>query len=172
MASFYNTMKVFNPEGRIFQMEYAFKAIQQFGQTSIAIKGKDSVVVCCAKKVPDKLIVPDSVTNIFSISDDCGAIIVGNMNDARYIVTLMRQQAADFKMKFSYCPPIHVVAQRVGQHLHKYSQYAGMRPFCVNITLVGCDEEKGPACYRIDPSGQVIGFTAVSTGTKEQEAMS
>ena len=102
MASFYNTMKVFNPEGRIFQMEYAFKAIQQFGQTSIAIKGKDSVVVCCAKKVPDKLIVPDSVTNIFSISDDCGAIIVGNMKDARYIVTLLSQQAKDFKMKFSY----------------------------------------------------------------------
>ena len=47
-----------------------------------------------------------------------------------------------------------------------------MRPFCVNITLVGCDEEFGPQCFRIDPSGQAIGYHAVSTGTKEQEAMS
>ena len=47
-----------------------------------------------------------------------------------------------------------------------------MRPFCVSITLVGCDEEFGPCCYRIDPSGQSIGFKAVSSGTKEQEAMS
>ena len=79
-------MKVFSPDGRIYQMEYAFKAISMAGMTSIAIKGKDSVVVCCQKKVPDKLIVPDSVSNIFSISDHCGAIIVGNMNDARYMI--------------------------------------------------------------------------------------
>ena len=47
-----------------------------------------------------------------------------------------------------------------------------MRPFCCNVTLVGCDEEFGPQVYRVDPSGQSIGFKAVSTGTKEQEAMS
>ena len=38
-----------------------------------------------------------------------------------------------------------------------------MRPFCIAVTLVGCDEEFGPRCYRI---------RAVATGTKEQEAMS
>jgi len=80
------TMKIFQPDGRIYQMEYAFKAIQMFSQTSIAVRGKDSVVVCCKKSVPDKLIVPSSVTNIFSLGDNIGAIIVGNMNDARYIV--------------------------------------------------------------------------------------
>ena len=61
---------------------------------------------------------------------------------------------------------------RMGQYLQKYSQYAGMRPFCVNITLVGCDDDKGPQLFRIDPSGQATGFRAVSTGSKEQEAMS
>ena len=165
-------MKVFSPDGRIYQMEYAFKAIQQAGMTSIALRGKDSVVVCCQRKVPDKLIVPESVTNIFNISDSCGAIVVGNMNDARYIITWLRQQAAEHKYKFSYEAPIHVIAKRLGGYLQKYSQYAGIRPFCVNITLVGCDEEFGPQCFRIDPSGQAIGFKAVSTGSKEQEAMS
>ena len=91
MASMEKMMKVFSPDGRIYQMEYAFKAIQQAGMTSIALRGKDSVVVCCQKKVPDKLIVAESVTNIFNISDACGAIIVGNMNDARYMVTWLRQ---------------------------------------------------------------------------------
>ena len=61
-----------------------------FSQTSIAVRGKDSVVVCCKKNVPDKLIVPDSVSNIFPLGDNIGAIIVGNMNDARYIVSFMR----------------------------------------------------------------------------------
>ena len=46
-----------------------------------------------------------------------------------------------------------------------------MRPFCVNTTLVGVDEEFGPQLFRVDPSGQSIGFKAVSTGPKEQEAV-
>ena len=114
-------MKIFAPDGRIYQMEYAFKAIQSFGQTSIAIRGKDSVVVCCQKKVPDKLIVPDSVTNVFSISEDIGVIMVGNMNDARFLVQYLRSIGAEYKMKFQYEIPVKVLATRMGQYLQKYS---------------------------------------------------
>jgi len=39
------------------------------------------------------------------------------------------------------------------------------------ITLVGCDEEFGPQVFKIDPSGSAIGFKALATGAKEQEAM-
>ena len=85
--SFEKLMKVFSPDGRIYQMEYAFKAIQTFGQTSIALRGNDSVVVCTQKKVPDRLIVADSITNIFNINDNIGAVIVGNMQDAKFVVT-------------------------------------------------------------------------------------
>ena len=41
----------------------------------------------------------------------------------------------------------------------------------MSVTLTGCDEEFGPQCFKVDPSGQVIGYKAVSAGTKEQEAM-
>ena len=40
------------------------------------------------------------------------------------------------------------------------------------VTLCGCDEEFGPQLYKIDPSGQSIGYKAVATGTKEQAATS
>ena len=63
------------------------------------------------------MIVPDSVSNIFSIADGIGAVIVGNMNDARVIVTQIRATAADFKNKFSYECPIAVLAQRMGARL-------------------------------------------------------
>ena len=135
--------------------------------TSVAIRGNDSVVVCTQKKVPDKLIVPDSVTNIYNISDGIGAVMVGNQNDARVMVTQIRQTAAEFKMKFSYEIPIAVLAQRLGANLQRYSQYAGIRPFCCMVTLVGCDEEFGPQVYKVDPSGSAIGYKALATGSKE-----
>jgi 20S proteasome subunit alpha 1 len=115
--SFDKVMKVFAPNGRIYQIEYAFKAAQSFGQTAIAVRGNDSVVVCTQKKVPDALIVPDSVTNIFNISDDIGAVIVGNMNDARFVVQWLRQQSAQYKMKFSYEMPVSVLASYLSAYL-------------------------------------------------------
>ena len=61
--------------------------------------------MCTQEKVPDKLIVPESVTNIYNIADGIGAVIVGNRNDARVMVTQIRATAAEFKMKFAYeCP--------------------------------------------------------------------
>jgi len=119
--SFEKLMKVFSPDGRIYQMEYAFKAIHMFGQTAIAVRGKDSVVVCTQHKVPDKLIVPTSISNIFNISDTIGTIIVGNMNDARFVVVWLRQQAAEHKFKFGYEVPVHVLAYRLSMYLQKYS---------------------------------------------------
>ena len=40
----------------------------------------------------------------------------------------------------------------------------------MTTTLVGCDEEWGPQLYKIDPSGNAVGYKATSTGAKEQEA--
>ena len=68
---------------------------------AIAVRGVDSVVVCTQKKVPDKLIVADSVTNMFNVADGIGAVVVGNMNDARVIIMMLRNEASQFKMKFS-----------------------------------------------------------------------
>jgi len=119
--SFEKLVKVFSPDGRIYQMEYAFKAISMYGQTSIAVKGNDTVVVCTQKKVPDKLIVAESVSNIHHISDNIGAVFVGNMNDARFLITWLRHNAAQFKFKNGYHIPVPVLAQKLGLHLQKFS---------------------------------------------------
>ena len=113
-------MKMFAGDGRIYQIEYAFKAAQSFGQTSIAIRGKDSVVVCTEKKVPDAMIVSDSVQHVFNVADDIGAVIVGNMNDARFVVQFLRMTAANFKFKWCYEIPVEVLANMLAAQMQKF----------------------------------------------------
>ena len=75
------------------------------------------MVVINKKTVPDKLIVPESVTNIFRIEDGIGAQCIGNMNDARFMVAKIRQTAAQFKFDNAYEIPVRVLAQRIGNEL-------------------------------------------------------
>ncbi len=106
-------LKLFSTDGRIYQVEYAFKAVHTFGLTSIAVRGTDTVVTCIQKKVPEKLIVPDSVTSTFNIIDSVGAVVVGNPNDARFMITRLRQECSEFKMKMGYEIPVRTLAEKL-----------------------------------------------------------
>lgn len=44
----------FSPDGRVFQIEYALKAVENSG-TAIALRGKDGVVFAVEKLVTSKL---------------------------------------------------------------------------------------------------------------------
>lgn len=57
--------------------EYAFKAINQGGMTSLGLKGKDSAVLITQKKIPDKLLDPGSVTHLHKITTNIGAVMTG-----------------------------------------------------------------------------------------------
>lgn len=67
-----------------FSIEYAFKAINQGGMTSIGVKGKDSAVVITQKKVPDKLLDPSSVSHLYKVTDHIGAVMTGMVGEARF----------------------------------------------------------------------------------------
>ncbi|KTW28749.1 proteasome core particle subunit alpha 1 [Pneumocystis jirovecii RU7] len=170
-AGYDRHITIFSPEGRLYQVEYAFKSVNLAGITSVAIKSKDCAVFISQKKIPDKLVDPESVTYIFRITENIGCLVTGQISDARASVNRARSEAADFRYKYGYEIPVDVLAKRIANINQVCTQRAAMRPLGISSIFIGIDDEKGPQVFKCDLAGYYAGYKATASGPKKQEAI-
>lgn len=168
-AGYDRHITIFSPEGRLFQVEYAFKATNQTNLNSMAIKGTNCSVIINQKKIFDKLLDPKTVSYIFPISRTIGMVANGPIPDARNAALRAKMEAAEFRYKYGYDMPCDVLAKRMANLSQIYTQRAYMRPLGIILTFVSVDEEMGPSIFKCDPAGYYMGYKATATGPKQQE---
>jgi len=170
-SSFDRALTVFSPEGRLYQVEYAFKAITSAGHTSIAVKSDNAAVFIGQRKVPDKLLDADSVTHIFQLSPKIGCIVTGRTADARAQVMRAQNEATQWRYKYGYEITPDMLARRIANINQVYTQRAAMRPYGIAMILIGMDAEFGPQIFKLDPAGYFVGYHGTASGAKQTEAM-
>lgn len=171
-SNYDHQITVFSPQGRLYQMEYAFKAATTAsGLTGVAVRGKDTCVVVTQKKIRDRLMDPKSVTNLFQITPRIGCLVTGIMADCKASIQRARMEAADFQYKYGYPIPVHVLARRIADIAQVNTQSASMRPLACVMLLVAVDDERGPQLFKVDCAGHYLPFFGTASGSKEQEAV-
>nr|CAD7598511.1 unnamed protein product [Timema genevievae] len=135
----------FSPDGRVFQVEYAQKAVENSG-TVIALRGKDGVVFAVEKLA-----------------------VSGLISDSRQIVETARSEASNYRAQYGTNIPLKYLNERVAMYMHAYTLYSAVRPFGCSIIL-GTYEQDGPVMYMIDPSGVSYGYFGCAVGKAKQAA--
>lgn len=162
---------IFSAEGRLYQVEYAQKAINQANTTTIGIKGEDCAIIITQKKVQDALIDESCVTHLYNITKNVGVCVTGLEADGRFKIMEARNKAVNWNYKYGYEMPADLLAKGMADINQFYTQNAYHRMLGVNMIFIGYDEEKDVChLYKTEPSGYYAGFRACTTGVKQIEA--
>ena len=100
---------IFSPEGSLYQVEYAIKAVSNCGILGIGLRGKDTVAFVAQRKVPDKLLDRSYVTSMYQITPKIGCLALGMVPDCKSVVMDLRNRAAKYKSKNGYDIPVRVL---------------------------------------------------------------
>lgn len=158
----------FSPDGRVFQVEYAQKAVENSG-TVIGIRGKNAVVFAVEKLVTSKLYEPHTNKRIFNIDQHIGMAVSGIISDARQIVDTARLEAANYRAQYGLGIPLKYLNDRVSMYMHAYTLYSAVRPYGCAVIL-SAYENGEPQMYMIEPSGVSYGYYGCAIGKAKQSA--
>jgi len=109
----------FSPDGRVFQVEYANKAVENSG-TAVGIRGKDGVVFGVEKLITSKLYETGDNKRILNIDKHVGAAVAGLNADARHLVSRAREEASSYRSSYGDPIPLKHLTDRVSGYVHAH----------------------------------------------------
>lgn len=153
---------VFDSEGRISQIEYAIKNVNNAG-TSIGMKCTDGILLIGLKnKLQDNFV--NRTEKIYKLNDDKYAVISGLFGDALQIITVIRKLIQDHYYEHGEEILLHTLASEVGLKLQYFTQNKNTRPFGASFILISRKENELMSC---DPTGATNRWNSKAFGLRE-----
>lgn len=158
----------FSPDGRIFQIEYAQKAVDSSG-TCIALRGNNGVVIAVEKLISSKLIQSTANQRILNADSHIGFAAAGIYPDAKALLRRAQEDASDYYLQYRAKVPPRFLAEQLAQYIHVYT-LGILRPFGCCSFLCSWDAQYGPQLFMVDPAGLVYGYHGWAVGKHRQAA--
>jgi 20S proteasome subunit alpha 7 len=152
----------FSPDGRVFQIEYADKAVEA-APTAIGIRCVDGVVLAVENLVPSKLLEENSNPRIHTLDRHLGCGHTGLIPDARQLVVRGRSESQDYRKKFGSSIPVPHLTNRLTSYVHAHTLYSSIRPFGCAVMIAGYDDD-GPHLFLVEPQGISYEYSATAIG--------
>ncbi len=170
-AAYDRAATMFSPDGRLYQVEYASKIVEQ-GTLGIGFIYDKGILFGADKKVSSSLILPESVEKLFLVDDHIAAISSGLVGDARRLIQIARQECQENQAYYGESIHIETLVKKIAAIMQVFTQYGGMRPFGVSFMFGGIDPNTGnKRLFETEPSGALAEYKAIAIGKNKKEAM-
>ena len=157
---------VFSPEGRMYQVEYARKAVEK-ASTAVGVVFAGGIVLVASRTI-QKLLVPESVEKISKIDDHIGIAACGILADSRVLVDYARVKSQVNRITYGEAIEVSALVKDICDRKQRFTQVGGIRPFGVSLLVAGHDSE--PHLFETDPSGTLREWRAHSVGRGAKES--
>ena len=174
------SVNTFSNQGRLYQVEYAMKAVEQ-GCTTLGIQLKDAIILGAEKKIASKLQIPSSIENIMKINENAICTYSGLRSDARALIETAQVEAANHWFKFNEPMPVEAISLAVcdmelsfaeKKKREKKDKERGVsRPYGVAVIIAGIDADGEPRLFKNDPSGNYVRYKACCIGQGGENGM-
>lgn len=151
MPTYDKAITIFAPDGNLFQVQYAFEAVNR-GSATVGLKGKDCVILAVEKKTTAALQDPHTIRKILQVDEHIMMTFAGLQADARVLVDKARLESQSFRFNFEDEPTLEYIARFVAETQQSFTQKGGVRPFGISTFMIGFDG-KEPKLYQTEPSG-------------------
>lgn len=160
----------FSPEGKIYQVEYAAKAVGN-SPTAVGVQCKDGVVLALEKILQSKFLLETSNRRILIADTHAGMAMAGWVADGRKLAKEARSACRTYRQNYGEQIPPEVLGGQLGGLVHAYTCYGSYRPFGSSFLLAGYDDvKKEYGLYNVDTFGVCLKYIGCAIGKGQQSA--
>ena len=147
------SLSTFSPDGRLQQIEFAFKAVDRALPCAAMVLDGGVVVAKCCRAGDEGLGVSES-PHVCRVTESVVATYAGLPADFRALVAKCQELAIAHARTWGEPMSVKALAAALGAHVQEHTQLGGLRPYGAAVLLAGVDAVDGAAAlYRVDPSG-------------------
>ena len=163
------SLSTFSPDGRLQQIEFAFKAVERALPAAAVICADGVVLAKCVRRGDEGLGCAES-PHVCRVTECVVATYAGLPADFRALVKQCQDMAVAHARTWGAPMGVGALAAALGAHLQEHTQLGGLRPFGCSVLLAGVDDDGAPKLYRVDPSGWCAPWTAAAVGAGAGDA--
>ena len=154
-------------EGRIYQIEYASKKIEN-SSTVLGVVFQDGVVLVSEKIKESRAIVSGSNPIVYSIEKHIGMAICGLLPDGRNIISRAKLEASSYFKNYGIPISGQILAERLSIYVHAHTCHWGARPFGCCVLISSYDADKKYHLYMLENNGNFFEYFACASGKSSQ----